>query len=128
LGHVWLVFNRNRLYYYGIFLFIIDCICRSIFVAMGGPISSLSRLTIIQREVPSFKMGKMFSIGSTMISLTIAISLIAGGPIFSYLNPTAAFLTYGGLILLFSLLGLVSLNKDKQNTDRMVRKKSTEMV
>lgn len=100
----------------------------AIFVAMGGPISSLSRLTIIQREVPSFKMGKMFSIGSTMISLTIAISLIAGGPIFSYLNPTAAFLTYGGLILLFSLLGLVSLNKDKQNTDRMVRKKSTEMV
>lgn len=95
--------------------------------AFGGPIATLSRVTLIQREVGREQMGKVFALGGTLNSIGIALSLAVTGPIFQGITPSHAFFLYGGVIVAVSLIGSSRLQQgnQKQLRDAEAKKQVT---
>ncbi|MBO8156891.1 MAG: MFS transporter [Bacillaceae bacterium] len=102
---------------------LVTAIIGALLTATGGPISSLSRTLLFQREIPRHQMGKVFSLGGTLTSISISLSLVFTGPIFEWLSVKWAFLAFGTFIVLVGFLGRVILSSSgsKRTSDHPVQ-------
>ena len=56
------------------------------FAAIGGPMTDVTILVIMQTEFPAHQIGKVFSLRTTVSSVGISIGLVLAGPLYAWLS------------------------------------------
>jgi DHA3 family macrolide efflux protein-like MFS transporter len=78
-------------------------------VAIGIPISGLSRVYLIQQLVPSNKLGRGFSFNAVLLYLSNVVSLGFFGLISSFISTHLLFLFCGGMMILGAVIYFLTL-------------------
>ena len=79
--------------------------------AIGLPISGLSRVYLLQKYLPSEKLGRGFSFNAVLLYLSNAISLSVFGFISTFLSTRILFLICGTMMVMFSLIYLLTISR-----------------
>ena len=82
-----------------------------LFAAIGLPISGLSRVYLLQKYLPSEKLGRGFSFSAVLLYLSNAISLSVFGFISSFLSTRILFIVCGTMMVIFSLIYLFTISR-----------------
>lgn len=83
----------------------------TILIGIGQANEGLARIVIIQEEVPSNMLGKMFSISSSINYTSDTLSLGAISSVLAFFSTASVFGFGGGAILIIGLLGFSSLRQ-----------------
>ena len=74
--------------------------------ALGGPMTDVMLLTIVQTDFPAGQIGKVWSFRMTASRASLGVGLLVAGPLFSLLPVRTGIASAGVFVLLFSLVAL----------------------
>ncbi|MDI3341231.1 MAG: MFS transporter [Sphaerobacter sp.] len=74
--------------------------------AIGGPMGDIVQLTMIQTDLPSHQIGKVYSLRMIVTGVGSALGLVVAGPLFTALGVPAAIALCGALSVVVGLAGL----------------------
>jgi MFS family permease len=90
----------------------------TIAIGIGQATEGLGRIVIIQEQVPSNMLGKVFSISSSINYTSDTLSLGVISSILAIFSTSSVFWGGGGMILIIGLMGFSSLRKRNELTKR----------
>ncbi|WP_232225576.1 MFS transporter [Oceanobacillus manasiensis] len=79
--------------------------------AIGLPLSGLSRVYLLQKYLPTEKLGRGFSFNAFLLYLSNAISLGVFGFISSFLSPRTLFVICGIMMVICSVVYLLNISR-----------------
>ncbi|CAM3866991.1 MFS transporter [Mesobacillus thioparans] len=92
-------------------------------IGIGQAAQGLTRLLIIQENVPSEKLGTIYSTSSTMNYVSDTVSMAVISPIISFIGIFSIFSTGGIGLMLFAVFGLIFYKKGMTKGDFLIKSK-----
>ncbi|PEE03530.1 MFS transporter [Bacillus pseudomycoides] len=88
----------------------------SILIGIGQSMQGLTRILIIQENVPPDKLGKVFSTSSTLSYTSDSVSLAIISPILGVLTATIAFNLGGSILVVLAIIGYLKMRRPNITT------------
>ena len=82
--------------------------------AAGLPLTSLSRVYLIQTMVPTQKLGRAFSFNAVLLYGSNVISLLLFGTIATFIKLTSLFIFCGSMMVIFAFIYLIRISMTKK--------------
>lgn len=79
----------------------------SALAAVGGPMSDIMVLLMIQEDIPQAQIGKVYSARMVLSSVGASLGLILAGPLFAWLPVREGIVICAGIVLIVGVVGLI---------------------